>query len=172
MAKLIKNRDIVEDTWKVLILAANDTPETVKLPVGPLIVPLPVWQARKTELIRREWEHGDALGVWLTTEESPAELIADFDDLAVIAVQFPKFADGRGYSTATLLRTRYGYTGELRAIGDVGRDQLHYLSRVGFNAFAANEPELAVAGLDDFSESYQTAANQPLPLFRRSALTA
>ena len=169
MAKLIKQHEVVEDNWKVLTLAANETPETVRLPVGPVIVPLAVWRARRTDLVQREWEHGDRLGVWLAPDEHPAEIAADLDDLSVVGVQFPKFTDGRGYSIATLLRTRYGYTGELRALGDVGRDQLHYLRRVGFDAFAAKEPELALAGLDDFSEAYQTAANQPLPLFRRRA---
>lgn len=167
MAKLIKQRQVVEDNWKVLTLAANETAETVKLPAGPVIVPLAVWQARRTDLIQREWDHGDPLGVWLAPDENPAEIAADLEDLSVVAVQFPKFTDGRGYSIATLLRTRYGYVGELRAFGDVGRDQLHYLRRVGFDAFVAKEPELALAGLDDFSEAYQAAANQPLPLFRR-----
>lgn len=170
MAKIIKNREVVEDNWTVLTLAANDTPETVKLPAGPVLVPVSVWTARKAELIRREWDQGVALGVWLGPTDNPAEIAADLDDFSVVGVHFPKFTDGRGYSTATLLRTRYGYRNELRAFGDVGRDQLHYLFRAGFDAWATKqEPELALAGLDDFSESYQTAANQPLPLFRRRA---
>lgn len=169
MAKLIKNRDIVEDPWKVLTLAANETAATVRLPVGPLLVPLAVWQARKIDLIQREWERGEALGVWLEPADDPAQIAADLDDFSAIAVRFPAATDGRGYSIATLLRTRYGYAGELRAFGAVGRDQIHYLSRVGFNAFAVTVPELAVVGLDDFSEAYQAAANQPLPLFRRRA---
>lgn len=169
MAKLIKQRRVVEDNWKVVTLAANETADSVRLPAGPLIVPLAVWQARRIDLIQREWEHGDALGVWLAPEDDPALIAADLENFSVVGVQFPKFTDGRGYSIATLLRTRYGYKGELRALGDVGRDQLHYLARVGFDAFAAQEPELAVAGLDDFSDAYQAAANQPLPLFRRRA---
>ncbi len=169
MAKLIKQRQLVEDNWKVLTLAANETAANARLPAGPVLVPLAVWQARRIDLIQREWEHGDAFGVWLAPDDDPAALAADLGDLGVIGVLFPKFTDGRGYSIATLLRTRYGYTGELRALGDVGRDQLHYLYRAGFDAFAAKDPELALAGLDDFSEAYQAAANQPLPLFRRGA---
>jgi uncharacterized protein (DUF934 family) len=169
MAKIIKNREIVEDSWTVLTLAANETPQTVRLPAGPTLVPLSVWQARKEDLIRREWDQGVAFGVWLGPGDDPADIAGDLEDFSVIGIQFPKFTDGRGYSIATLLRTRYGYRGELRALGDVGRDQLHYLSRAGFDAYAAKEPELALAGLDDFSESYQAAANQPLPLFRRRA---
>ncbi len=169
MAKIIKNRDIVADDWKVLTLAANETPADVKLPYGQVLVPLAVWQARKDDLIRREWDQGHALGVWLGPKDDPAELAGDLDDLSVVGVHFPLATDGRGYSIATLLRTRYGYRGELRALGSIGRDQLHYLSRVGFDAFAVGEPEHAIAGLDDLTEAYQAAANQPLPLFRRRA---
>ena len=170
MAKIIKNREIIEDNWTVLTLAANETPETVKLPAGPVLVPLSVWQARKEDLIRREWDHGTLYGVWLGPTDDAASIAGDLDDFGVVAVDFPKFTDGRGYSIATLLRTRYGYRGELRAIGDVGRDQLQYLLRAGFDAWATKQdPEYALAGLDDFSEAYQAAANQPLPLFRRRA---
>ena len=170
MAKIIKNRAIVEDHWTVLKLAANETAATVRLPAGPVLVPLAVWQARREDLIRREWEQGAPYGVWLDPADDAAAIAGDLDDLAVIAVDFPKFTDGRGYSIATLLRTRYGYRNELRAIGDVGRDQLHYLFRAGFDAWATRqEPEQALAGLDDFTEAYQSAANQPLPLFRRRA---
>ncbi len=169
---LIKNRDIIEDRWKVLNLAANDTPASVKLPVGPLLVPLSVWRERKAELIRREWEQHDLLGIWLAPADDPAEIAADLDDFSVVAVHFPLGSDGRGYSIATLLRTRFGYRGELRAFGSIGRDHLHYLQRVGFDAFVVSQPELAIASLDDFSEAYQVAANQPLPLFRRRTLSA
>jgi uncharacterized protein (DUF934 family) len=170
MAKIIKNREIVEDNWTVVTLAANETPETVKLPAGPALVPLSVWQARKEDLIRREWDQGTPYGVWLGPADDAAAIAADLDDFAVLAVDFPKFTDGRGYSIATLLRTRYGYRGELRAIGDVGRDQLNFLFRAGFDAWATRQaPELALGGLDDFSEAYQSAANQPQPLFRRRA---
>jgi uncharacterized protein (DUF934 family) len=172
MAKLIKNRAIVDDPWKLLTLAANETPATVRLPYGPLIVPLSVWQARKADLIVREWEQGHELGVWLAPHDNPAEIAADLDDFSVIGIHFPTVSDGRGYSIATLLRTRYGYANELRAFGAVGRDHMHYLHRVGFDAFAMKQPELAIVGLDDFSESYQAAANQPLPLFRRRAAIA
>jgi uncharacterized protein (DUF934 family) len=170
MAKIIKQREIVEDNWTVVTLAANETPETVKLPAGPALVPLAVWQARKEDLIRREWDQGEPYGVWLGPADDPAAIAADLEDFPVVAIDFPKFTDGRGYSIATLLRTRYGYRGELRAIGDVGRDQLNYLFRAGFDAWATKQsPELALGGLDDFSEAYQSAANQPLPLFRRRA---
>ena len=172
MAKIIKNREIVADDWKTLTLAANETPETVRLPFGPVLVPLAVWRARKSDLIHREWEHGHALGIWLGPRDDPADIAAELDDFSVVAVHFPLASDGRGYSIATLLRSRYGYRGELRAFGAVGHDQIHYLQRVGFDSYVVDAPERAVAGLDDFSESYQAAANQPLPLFRRRGAVA
>jgi uncharacterized protein (DUF934 family) len=85
-------------------------------------------------------------------------------------VSFPKFTDGRGFSTARLLRERYRYRGELRAVGDVLRDQLLFLARCGFDAFALRadqDPDAALAAFEDFTEAYQGGTDQPLPLFRR-----
>ena len=91
----------------------------------------------------------------------------------VVAVNFPKFTDGRGYSTARLLRERYGWKGELRAVGDVFRDQLFHLASCGFNAYALREgedPLDALTAFRDFSDTYQATVEQPLPLFRRRRL--
>ena len=171
MPKIIDLQGLAEDSWKVIEVAANEAPEDVRLPVGPLLVPLAVWQARREDLIRRNWEHGEPLGVWLAPGDDPQAIAADLEDLSLIAVQFPKFSDGRGYSTARLLRERLGYRNELRAFGDVGRDQLFFLGRVGFDTFAlaveddANEDLLA--SLAAFPEVYQGAVRQPQPLFRR-----
>ena len=80
------------------------------------------------------------------------------------------FVDGRGYTLARLLRERHGYRGELRAIGDVLRDQLYYLSRCGFDAFAMRAdqvPQQALSAFDEFSEAYQASVERPEPLFRR-----
>ncbi|MDR1462066.1 MAG: DUF934 domain-containing protein, partial [Azoarcus sp.] len=110
------------------------------------------------------------VGVWLDSDESPEAIAADLAHFSVIAVNFPKFTDGRGYSTARLLRERYGYAGELRAIGDVLQDQLYFMRRCGFNAYAVRadkDIEAALAGLADFDESYQPAVDSPQPLFRR-----
>jgi uncharacterized protein (DUF934 family) len=88
----------------------------------------------------------------------------------VVAVRFPKAGDGRGYSIAHLLRERYGWKGELRAFGDIWRDQLFHLASCGFNAFQLREgedPREALGGFRDFSETYQSTIEQPLPLFRR-----
>lgn len=158
MAKLIKHGAIVANEWKILRPAAGEAPETVRLPHGNVLLPLRIWQARKWDLIQRQWNGGDVaprLGVWLAPTDDPAELADDLADLDVIGVHFPVTGDGRGYSIARLLRTRYRYQGELRAIGAVERDYLHFLSRVGFDAFEIADAEEAIAGLAGFSVSYQ-----------------
>ena len=173
MAKtLIKGDSVVANEWKVLRLAEGESPEAAKLPFGNVLVPLAVWRARKWDLVRRHWDQGHLLGIWLGPKDDPAQLAADLAHFSAIGVHFPLAGDGRGYSIATLLRTRYGYTGELRAIGAVGRDYLHFLRRVGFDAFEVNDPESAIASLDDFSDAYQTAADGRLPWFRRAGAPA
>lgn len=109
---------------------------------------------------------------WLGVDSDPALLASLAARLPLIAVDFPTFKDGRGFSTATLLRTRYGFRADLRAIGDVLIDQLSYLRRVGFSSFALRadqDPQLAAAALHTFSDVYQSAVDQPLPYFRRRA---
>lgn len=106
----------------------------------------------------------------LEPADDPAAVAARLPGVACVEVNFPLFTDGRGYSIARLLRERYGYEGELRAVGDVQRDQLFYLSRCGFDAFLlrdGEDPEEAIAALQDFSDAYQASAAQPMPLFRR-----
>lgn len=168
MAKLIKNRDIVANDWTILVLEAGEAPKDAKLPYGNVLVPLSVWQERKWDLVQRELNGaGHQLGVWLGPKDDPAAIAGDLADLSVIGVYFPVAGDGRGYSIAALLRSRYGYRGELHALGAIERDYLHFLKRVGFDVFNVQNPESAIVSLDDFSEAYQPAYDQPLPLFRR-----
>ena len=104
-----------------------------------------------------------ALGVRLTPTDDPAIIAGDLEKLALIAIEFPAFADGRGYSTATLLRERYRYIGELRAVGDGLRDQIFLMSRAGFTTFALRDDqsvEKALAAFNDFSSYYQHAADR------------
>jgi uncharacterized protein (DUF934 family) len=111
-----------------------------------------------------------ARGVWLSPDDDPAALAGRAEDLRWVAVEFPGFADGRGYSIATLLRTRYGYRRDLRAVGDVLVDQLFALGRAGFSSFelrADQSPEDALRALRTFSDAYQTSAGTRLPAFRR-----
>jgi uncharacterized protein (DUF934 family) len=102
----------------------------------------------------------DSRVVRLEPGDDPAKIAGELERLARIEVNFPKFGDGRGYSIAKLLRERYGYKGELRAVGHITRDHLYYMERVGFDAFELREgedPEEALAAFETFSVSYQRA---------------
>ncbi|MCE3604829.1 DUF934 domain-containing protein [Massilia sp. P8910] len=171
--EIIKQRAVVADDWSVLRLAvpeldagvAADAPDTVVVPQGKVIVPLTVWQAQRASLAARA-----DIGVWLAPDERAEALKDDLDKFAVVAIDFPKFTDGRGYSTAFNLRVRLNYQGELRAIGDVLRDQLFQMQRCGFDAFATRQDRNihdALKGLTDFSEVYQASVDIKAPLFRR-----
>ena len=106
----------------------------------------------------------------LEPADDPAAVAARLPGASRVEINFPKFGDGRGFSTARLLRERYGYKGELRAVGQVGRDHLYYMEQCGFDAFLLREGEDLTdlpAAFDDFSERYQSTTAQPLPLFRR-----
>ena len=173
---IIKGREVVEDDWQVLRLAEpvegapQIDPATVAVPEGKVIVPQSLWLVQR-ELLAARAAAGE-IGVWIASDERPEAIKDDLSKFAVIAVDFPKFTDGRGYSIAYNLRLRLGWTGELRAIGDVLRDQLFQMQRVGFNAYAARPDRSihdAVKGLFDFSETYQASVDQKLPLFRRHA---
>jgi uncharacterized protein (DUF934 family) len=162
---IIKNKTVVEDEWVVLRLSGSETPESVNVPAGKIIVPLKVWQAHREFLLARK-----DIGVWFASDERVEDLQNDVAQLPVIAVDFPKFGDGRGYSIAYRLRARLGYRGELRAIGDVLRDQLFYMQRAGFDAFAIRADKdihEAVKSLSDFSLSYQASVDESQPLYRR-----
>jgi uncharacterized protein (DUF934 family) len=165
MADIIKGKAIVTDDWVLVRIADGETAANAILPGGKLIVPLPAWKQRRDELLQR-----GALGVWLADTEGPELIADDLSHFQVVAIDFPKFANGRGYSSAALLRTRYGYRGELRAIGDVLRDQMFYLARVGFDAFAVcpdRSLDEALNALNDYSVTYQGAVDEAQPLFRR-----
>ncbi|MBT0963505.1 DUF934 domain-containing protein [Denitromonas iodatirespirans] len=168
MAKLIKNQQIIDDAWQVMALEADTDPAGVAVPAGQWIVPLAVWQAQPALAAR-----GDVAPL-LDGADDPAALADQLAALPLVAVNFPKFVDGRGYSIATLLRSRYGYTGELRAVGDVLRDQFNAYFRCGFDALSPaagkyTDAQLAaaLASLADFTEPYQASIAHRDPLFRR-----
>ncbi|SFC56741.1 DUF934 domain-containing protein [Massilia yuzhufengensis] len=164
--QIIKGREVVDDDWSVLRLVEGETPDAVAVPEGKVIVPLAVWQAQRDVLAQRA-----QVGLWFAPDEQAADVKDELGRFAVIAIDFPKFSDGRGYSIAFNLRKRLGYSGELRAIGDVLRDQLWPLSRVGFDAYATRQDRSihdALKGLTVFSETYQASVDQPEPLFRRA----
>ncbi|AKH69797.1 hypothetical protein IMCC21906_02129 [Spongiibacter sp. IMCC21906] len=158
MPKIIKNNQLVDDNW-LLWRDTESLPEQ-----GPVIVPLKLWQEHKASLKKL-----DNVAVFLSSDESPKLLADDLDNFDMIAVDFPKFADGRGFSYGRELREQHGFTGELRAIGDFIRDQLFFLKRCGFDAYALDTDDLegALASFNDFSTGYQASVDQPLPLYRR-----
>lgn len=162
--RVIRNGRVEPELWG--FVGVEPEAAIQPLPEGPIVVPLAVWTAQRAILESRT----TPVGVWLKPDDEPGDLAEDLPRLTFIAVHFPKFTDGRGYSTASLLRRRYGYKGELRAFGDVGRDQLFYLKRVGFDSFALaphRDPESALASFGDFSVRYQGAIDDPTPLFRK-----
>jgi len=138
---------------------------------GKIIVPLSVFIARKNVFEDRIQQ--GTVGVWLDTHEVLEQLVEnqpDLNKLPIIAVHVERFADGRIFSLGTLLRTRYGYKNELRAFGDVLRDQLFFLKRSGFTSYqirSDRSAQDALASLKDFSQPYQGAVDEPRPVFQR-----
>jgi uncharacterized protein (DUF934 family) len=136
------------------------------IPQGNILVPLKHWLEHGAELDQQ----AGLVGVWLESDEEVEALADDLAQLPVVALNFPKFVDGRGFSSARLLRDRYDYRGEIRAIGNVIQDQLFMLQRCGFSQFCLADEvnlEAAATSLNDFSDSYQTGADQAEPLFKR-----
>lgn len=117
-------------------------------PAGDVIVSLRRWLDEREALNAR---HG-RLGLRIRGGEDLAPLAADLGRFALIAVEFPTYSDGRGYSTARLLRLRHGFTGELRAVGDVRRDQVDMMRRCGFDSLvpaAGQDPAALLAALGE-----------------------
>lgn len=161
--RIIVDRCIVECPW---LRVADDEPVPES---GPVLVSLDRYRAEREALVRR----GDPVGVRAPGETEAEELAEHAEHLDLIALELPKFTDGRAYTTARLLRERYRYGGQLRAVGNVLRDQLFYLSRCGFDAFELTEGkdlEAALTAFDDFSVVYQPATDEPQPLWRRHRL--
>ncbi|MBV6290223.1 DUF934 domain-containing protein [Pseudomonas aegrilactucae] len=148
-AQLVEN-----DRWQLV----RDYPDVP--PEGALILPLYRWLAQP-----------DAFnGLWLGPDDDVESLQLWLGVLPLIAIDFPSFRDGRGYSQAYLLRTRLGWQGELRAVGDVLRDQLSHMRQCGFDSFAVREDKSAadaLKGLQGMSVLYGRSVIEPRPLFRR-----
>jgi uncharacterized protein (DUF934 family) len=165
MATLINEQRIVADSWR--LLSRGPKGELPEVPVGgDVIVPLALWLEHRDAFLA----YPGKLGVWLEANEGPEAIAGDLQRFTLIAVNFPKFGDGRGYSIARLLRERYGYKGELRAIGDVLHDFLYFMKQCGFDSFALRDDQdvnEALAAFDTFSDGYQTSVLRPVPLFRR-----
>ena len=163
VGSLAEGGRVAEDDW-----IAIDTPEGLHAAPddAPVLVAHTVWTTERDALLER----ATPVGVRLEPADDPASIAPDLARLGLVAIHFPKFTDGRGYSIARLLRERYGYAGPLRAVGDVLRDQMFLMLRCGFDQFALKHPEQREAALTayrDFSEAYQTSVERPVPLFAR-----
>jgi len=149
---LIRNGKLVADPY-------TDASALEAIPAsGPVIVSLGQWQEQGAALRAS----GRPLGLRLKSDQHPGGIAADLAAFQVIALEFPKFRDGRAYTYARLLRERYGYRGELRAVGDVLQEQLNFMQRCGFDSFEINaaDPEktwATVAG--DHTVWYQATAD-------------
>jgi len=132
---------------------------------GRFTVSLSRWKNERESLVA-----GGRAGVRLLAGEPPDGLAGDLGSLALVAIEFPVFRDGRGYSYARRLREEFGYRGEIRAIGDVLRDQLVFMERCGFDAMELaphQEPQDALKAFSEFSEFYQPDTHRKQPLYRR-----
>jgi uncharacterized protein (DUF934 family) len=148
----IRDGHVVDNDWLTL---ADDT----SLPAaGRVIVSLARWRKEREALLASTWE----VGVRIPNTDDVAALWQELEGRPLIAVEFPKWGDGRAFSQARVLRERFGFKGELRATGDVARDQLQFMQRCGINAYelrADQDPALCVKSLHDFDVAYQHAAD-------------
>lgn len=154
MPRLLRDSGLVEDDWRRL------APEEQDFGGQRILVPLDTWLAHREVLVERTPQR---IGIWLGGDQEPDAIASDLVLFGCIAIHFPAFTDGRGFSCARLLRERYGYCGELRAIGDILPDQLHYLWRCGFDAFELPDEvslDTALDCLAAFSASYQSAVRE------------
>lgn len=168
MNRIIKIVDgfpaVVVDHWHVIRDA--EAAESDLIHASHRLIPLSHWHAFKEQKTHLPF----AIAPWISSGEDFECLFEDIDEVPLIAVDFPSFRDGRGYSVAYLLRRRFNFRGELRAIGEVLRDQLKHMRQCGFDAFDVRSDKdihQEILGLKDFSVRYQGTATEALPLFRR-----
>lgn len=160
MPNLIKHGELVQDSWQIV-----EDLDSAQGKSGHYLVPLKVLTSLDADTF-----DGDHVGVVLNPEHDIEELRAYIRKLTVVALKFEQFMDGRSFSQARQLRDNFDFTGEIRATGQFMQDQLYYLSRCGVDAFDLPEGmsvESALARLNDFTENYQAACDEPQPLFRR-----
>ena len=163
MPTLIDRTGVRADDWTLFDGDASALPADAKV-----LLPLDAWREYRDAWLAR----GTPVGVVLGPADDPFVLKDDLAKLSLIAVRFPHFTDGRGYSIARQLRQRLGYTGALRAVGDVLRDQIFFYARVGFDGFALRDDQSVddcLAALADFSEVYQASSDRGPAFARRAA---
>ena len=166
---LIKHGKLADNIW-------HDTDEFAELqalaPLGPVIVDLDIWRQHRDEILAQIARIGGRIGLRLTPGQTPDLVAADLDHFELIELQFAKFTDGRAYSQARLLRGRHGFKSELRASGDILRDQLTFMLRCGFDSFLVatdHQAEAILEAVEEFAHWYQPALDQgaTTPALRR-----
>jgi uncharacterized protein (DUF934 family) len=159
---LIKDKRVVDnDPW---IAVADDQPIPA---TGDVLIS---WQRFDRCDIEPETRDG-RVGLRIAPEDDLLQVITHLPKVSLVAIDFPKFGDGRGYTKARLLRERYQYKGELRAVGEVLADQLFYMLRCGFDSFqlaAGKDTQAALRAFETFSVKYQAATDEPRPLYVRA----
>ena len=156
---LIKDGRLIDDSWATV---ADDAPLPLE---ARSIVSLERWRADRDALLRRN----APLGLRLRSDQSPALIADDLAHFAVVALEFPKFTDGRAFSYARLLRERYSYRGEVRAVGAPALDQALFLRRCGFDSIEVADGASAAAWFaaeQRISVAYQPAADGLAPAYR------
>lgn len=153
-----KALQIVDDDWKLVADEAD-------LPAGAVIISVARWRKERDLLLVRSGK----LGLKVSGDTPLTDIAGDLQHFPLIALEFPKFGDGRCFSQARLLRERHGYTGELRAVGDVQRDQLYFMRRCGIDSFAVRadkDIEDALNAFKEFTVRYQPAGDDAQPIYR------
>jgi uncharacterized protein (DUF934 family) len=160
--RVIKDNQIIEDSWERI--AAIEAGQQVPVD-GDIIVPFSYWKENRDSMTQRTGN----TAVCLNGEDRIEEIADHLSAFSLIALDFPLYKDGRCYSHARVLRDRYDYKGDIRAVGDVLRDQLFYMHRCGISSFhvrADKDIEDALNAFKDFSVKYQTAADGALPIYK------
>jgi len=145
--QLIKDKQVTQDSWTFI---ADDA----QLNADFNIVSQSRWRKEGADLINRK----GALGLRLESDAVVEEIVADLKHFQLIELHIPVFTDGRAFTHARLLRSRFGFIGDIRVSGDFMRDQVFYLNRVGVSSFELNDQDNAqevIASMDDFSVGYQ-----------------
>jgi uncharacterized protein (DUF934 family) len=162
MSTLIRDGRVVDDDWKLVETVTDGG-------VAPhVIVPAAYALGNAGHLFARTPE----IGIWLPGDGEPDDIAPLLDRVPLVAIRFGAVNDGRGLSLAVLLRTRFGYKGELRAFGEVLEDVMNYMRRCGFDSYQlpdGHDPEVALRALRSFSDFYQGSVIEPRPAFRRVA---
>lgn len=156
--QIIRDRRVSDSRWQHVPEGALDPDAVPGLP-DAVIVSLADWRLHKRDLLR----YGGDVGVRIAAGEDVDEIVHDLSGIDLVALEFQSFTEGRPYTQARLLRERYGYRKEIRAVGDVSRDRLAFMERCGINAYELGEGcdlDEAIEAFAEISDVYQPAADR------------